>query len=133
MHTVQAHRERRTLAGGARAGAPSSPRLQGWLDDESEGMTLDPLRSRLIQLQSIVGPARQSWWGPALPRRESETESRRESETESRHQSAPAPATADGSKARAGETVTCKLQDLPALPIHRSPAQVPRVGIAVQA
>ena len=125
MHTVQAHRERRTLAGGARAGAPSSPRLQGWLDDESEGMTLDPLRSRLIQLQSIVGPARQSWWGPALPRRESETESR--------HQSAPAPATADGTKARAGETVTCKLQDLPALPIHRSPAQVPRVGIAVQA
>ena len=122
---MQAHRERRTLAGGARAGAPSSPRLQGWLDDESEGMTLDPLRSRLIQLQSIVGPARQSWWGPALPRRESETESR--------HQSAPAPATADGTKARAGETVTCKLQDLPALPIHRSPAQVPRVGIAVQA
>ena len=122
---MQAHRERRTLAGGARAGAPSSPRLQGWLDDESEGMTLDPLRSRLIQLQSIVGPARQSWWGPALPRRESETESR--------HQSAPAPATADGTKARAGETVTCKLQDLPALPIHRSPAQVPRVGMAVQA
>ena len=113
------------LAGGARAGAPSSPRLQGWLDDESEGMTLDPLRSRLIQLQSIVGPARQSWWGPALPRRESETESR--------HQSAPAPAEADGTKARAGETVTCKLQDLPALPIHRSPAQVPRVGMAVQA
>ena len=125
MHAVQAQRERRTLAGGARAGAPSSPRLQGWLDDESEGMTLDPLRSRLIQLQSIVGPARQSWWGPALPRRESETESR--------HQSAPAPATADGTKARAGETVTCKLQDLPALPIHRSPAQVPRVGMAVQA
>ena len=125
MHTVQAQRERRMLAGGVRAGAPSSPRLQGWLDDESEGMTLDPLRSRLIQLQSIVGPARQSWWGPALPRRESETESR--------HQSAPAPATADGTKARAGETVTCKLQDLPALPIHRSPAQVPRVGIAVQA
>ena len=125
MHTVQAHRERRTLAGGARAGAPSSPRLQGWLDDESEGMTLDPLRSRLIQLQSIVGPARQSWWGPALPRRESETEAL--------HQSAPAPATADGTKARAGETVTCKLQDLPALPIHRSPAQVPRVGIAGQA
>ena len=125
MHTVQAHRERRTLAGGARAGAPSSPRLQGWLDDESEGMTLDPLRSRLIQLQSIVGPARQSWWGPALPRRESETESR--------HQSAPAPVLADGTKARAGETVTCKLQDLPALPIHRSPAQVPRVGMAVQA
>ena len=125
MHTVQVHRERRTLAGGARTGAPSSPRLQGWLDDESEGMTLDPLRSRLIQLQSIVGPARQRWWGPALPRRESETESR--------HQSAPAPATADGTKARAGETVTCKLQDLPALPIHRSPAQVPRVGMAVQA
>ena len=125
MHAVQAQRERRMLAGGARAGAPSSPRLQGWLDDESEGMTLDPLRSRLIQLQSIVGPARQSWWGPALPRRESETESR--------HQSAPAPATADGTKARAGETVTCKLQDLPALPIHRSPAQVPRVGMAVQA
>ena len=125
MHTVQAQRERRMLAGGARAGAPSSPRLQGWLDDESEGMTLDPLRSRLIQLQSIVGPARQSWWGPALPRRESETESR--------HQSAPAPVLADGTKARAGETVTCKLQDLPALPIHRSPAQVPGVGIAVQA
>ena len=125
MHAVQAQRERRMLAGGARAGVPSSPRLQGWLDDESEGMTLDPLRSRLIQLQSIVGPARQSWWGPALPRRESETESR--------HQSAPAPATADGTKARAGETVTCKLQDLPALPIHRSPAQVPRVGMAVQA
>ena len=125
MHAVQAQRERRMLAGGARAGAPSSPRLQGWLDDESEGMTLDPLRSRLIQLQSIVGPARQSWWGPALPRRESETESR--------HQSAPAPATADGTKARAGETVTCKLQDLPALPIHRSPAQVSRVGMAVQA
>ena len=125
MHAVQAQRERRMLAGGARAGAPSSPRLQGWLDDESEGMTLDPLRSRLIQLQSIVGPARQSWWGPALPRRESETEAL--------HQSAPAPATADGTKARAGETVTCKLQDLPALPIHRSPAQVPRVGMAVQA
>ena len=125
MHAVQAQRERRMLAGGARAGVPSSPRLQGWLDDESEGMTLDPLRSRLIQLQSIVGPARQSWWGPALPRRESETEAL--------HQSAPAPATADGTKARAGETVTCKLQDLPALPIHRSPAQVPRVGMAVQA
>lgn len=120
MHTVQAQRERRMLANGARAGGPSSPRLQGWLDDESEGMTamtLDPLRSRLIQLQSIVAPARQSLLVPALPGRESEAESR--------HQRALAPAAADGSKALAGETVTCKLQDLPALPIHRSPAQVP--------